>query len=96
MTSPVRSCGRRNPSKVMVWSAVKMANLAKRQGQNAIEQYYVEAAKVLLWEAEGRQGEMNAAQLSDYRAARTAYRNQEGRKAYELISGVMASLKAVR
>jgi len=77
-------------------SAVKMANLAKRQGQNAIEQYYLEAAKVMLWEADGRQEEMDAAQLADYRAARTAYRNQEGRKAYELISGVMASLRAVR
>jgi len=77
-------------------SAVKFANLAKRQGKAAIEQYYLEAAKVMLWEAEGRQAEMDAAQLGDYRAARTAYRNQEGRKAYELISGVMASLRAGR
>lgn len=73
-------------------AAVQIANLAKRQGENAIEQYYMEAAKVMLWEAEGRQGEMNATQLDDYRAAQAAYLDKEGRKAYDLISGVMASL----
>jgi len=75
-------------------AAVKIANLAKAQGEEAINQYYLESAKMMLWDAEKRKGQMSSSQLSTYRDADAAYRNSQGRKAYDLISGLMAELNA--
>ncbi len=73
--------------------AVKIAGVAKRQAENAINQHYLESAKVMLWEAERKKSRMSPDQLADYRDADQAYRNQEGRKAYDLTSRLLASLR---
>ncbi len=46
--------------------AVKLANMAKRQGEDAIAQYYLEAAKALLMEAYRFKGLMSTDLLADY------------------------------
>lgn len=75
-------------------AAVKIANLAQAQGEKAINQYYLESAKMMLWDAEKRKGQMSSSQLSTYRDADAAYRNAQGRKAYDLSSGLTAELNA--
>jgi len=74
--------------------AVKLANVAKAQAEEAINQYYLESAKMMLMEAEKRKGEMSSSQRSAYRKAESAYRNAEGKKAYSLISQLLAELNA--
>lgn len=74
-------------------TAVKIANIARRQGESAVNQFYLESAKVMLWEAEKQKPQMSPGQLADYKDADAAYRNQEGKKAYDLSSRLMASLK---
>jgi len=73
-------------------AAAKLANEAKRQGETAVNQHYLEEAKVTLWELEKRKGSMSAEQLAQYQDAEAAYRNHEGRKAYDLVASLMTSL----
>ncbi len=74
-------------------TAVKLANLARRQGEDAINRYYLESAKLLLSEAEKKKGQMSPEQFADYQDADAAYRSQEGKRAYNLASQLVASLK---
>ncbi len=74
-------------------TAVKMANIAKRQAEDAINQYYLENAKILLWEAEKKKRQMSPDQIADYKDADAAYRSQEGKRAYDLASRLIAALK---
>lgn len=74
-------------------TAVKYANVAKRQGEDAVAQYYLETAKVLLWDAEGIKDGMSTGQRARYQEAYDAYRNGEGRRAYDLISQLLAELE---
>ena len=74
-------------------TAVKLANNAKRQAEEAINRHYLENAKILLSEAEKRKSQMSPDQTADYNDARAAYRSQEGKRAYDLASRLMAALK---
>ena len=74
-------------------TADKTANIAKRQAEGAINQYYLENAKILLWEAEKKKRQMSPDQIADYKDADAAYRSQEGKRAYDLASRLIAALK---
>jgi nucleoid-associated protein YgaU len=73
-------------------TALKLATKARNEAQLAINQYYLEKAKVMMSKAEGTAG-LNAEQNATMRAASAAIANAEGRKAYDLLTGLMAELR---
>lgn len=73
--------------------ALKLANKAKSQAELAVNQYYLEKAKVLLVEAKSASG-LSGDQQSTLAAASEAITNAEGRKAYDLLSPLVAELRA--
>ncbi len=73
-------------------TAIKLANKAKGQAQEAVNQYYLEKAKVLMQEAQAASN-LTASQSATLRDASAAIANAEGRKAYDLLTGLVAELR---
>lgn len=74
-------------------NAIKLANQARSQAELGINQHYLEKAKVLYAEASASQG-LSADQQNTLAAAGEAIRNAEGRKAYDMLSPLVAELRA--
>ncbi len=74
-------------------TAIKLANKARSQAELAVDQYYLETAKVLYAEAGNASG-LTAEQKSTLNAAGVAIGNAEGRKAYDLLNPLVTELRA--
>ncbi|MEA2078562.1 MAG: LysM peptidoglycan-binding domain-containing protein [Pseudomonadota bacterium] len=74
-------------------AAVSLANKARNQAEMAENQYYLEAAKIMFDEASAVQG-LNASQQNALGEADKAIRNAEGRKAYDLLTPLLAEIRA--
>ena len=74
-------------------AAISLANKARNQAELAENQYYLEQAKVMFREASAVQG-LNASQQSALSEADKAIRNAEGRKAYDLLTPLLAEIRA--
>jgi len=74
-------------------TAIKLANKARNEADMAVNQYYLEKAKVLFAEASAAQG-LSADQQQTLAAAGEAIRNAEGRKAYDLLTPLVAEIRA--
>lgn len=74
-------------------TAIKMANKARSQAELAVNQYYLEKAKVLFAEVSAAQG-LSAEQRQTLAVAGEAIRNAEGRKAYDLLTPLVADIRA--
>lgn len=73
--------------------AVKLAGKAKFQAETAIDQHYLEAARVMLMEAEAARGHMSPDQQALYNDAQSAFRGHDGKTAFDLASRLAASLR---
>ncbi len=73
--------------------AIKLANKARNQAELAVNQYYLEKAKVMFNEASAMKG-LNANQTNTLSDADKAIRNAEGRKAYDLLTPLMTEIRA--
>ena len=73
--------------------AIKLANKARNEAELAVNQYYLEQSKVLYSEASATSG-LSADQQSTLNAADAAIRNAEGRKAYDLLSPLVAEIRS--
>ncbi len=74
-------------------TAIKLANKARSQAELAVNQYYLEKAKVLYAEAGNASG-LSAEQQGTLNAAGAAIGRAEGRKAYDLLNPLIAELRA--
>jgi len=72
-------------------AAIKLANKARNQGELAVNQYYLEKAKIMYQQASSVSG-LSAAQQSTLSDANKAIHNAEGRKAYDLLTPLMTEL----
>jgi nucleoid-associated protein YgaU len=72
--------------------AIKLANKARNQAELAVNQYYLEKAKIMYGEASKVSG-LNAGQQSTLNEAGDAIGNAEGRKAYDLLTPLMTELR---
>ncbi len=72
--------------------AIKLANKARDQARLAVEQYYIEKSKPML--SELSRTSLSGDQKARRDAAAEAIRNGEGKKAYDILSKLMAELKA--
>ena len=72
--------------------AIKLAKKAQAQAEEAVNQYYIEKAKPLLQEAQSAANLTNAQSVT-LRSAAAALANGEGRKAYDLLTGLAAELR---
>jgi len=73
-------------------TAIKLAGKARSQADLAVNQYYLEKAKVMYGQASSASG-LNAAQQGTLSQAADAIRNAEGRKAYDLLTPLMTELR---
>jgi len=73
--------------------AIKLANKARSQAEMAVNQYYLEKAKVMFDEASAMQG-LNANQSNALGDADKAIRNAQGRKAYDLLTPLLTEVRA--
>jgi len=73
--------------------AIKLANKARNQAEMAVNQYYLEKAKVMFDEASAMQG-LNANQSNALGDADKAIRNARGRKAYDLLTPLLTEIRA--
>jgi len=73
--------------------AIKLANQARSQAELAVNQYYLEKAKVLYAEAGNASG-LSADQRATLNEAGAAIGNAEGRKAYDLLNPLVTELRA--
>jgi nucleoid-associated protein YgaU len=73
--------------------ATRLANQARQEAETAINQYYLEKAKAMLAKAKGYGG-LNREQASVLADAELAISNYEGKKAYDLLKGLLAELEA--
>ena len=71
--------------------AIKLANKARDEAELAVNQYYLEQSKVLYQEASASSA-LSAEQQNTLSAADAAIRNAEGRKAYDMLSPLVAEL----
>jgi nucleoid-associated protein YgaU len=74
-------------------TAVQLANKARSQAEGALNQYYLEQAKLMLDEASAAQG-LSASQQNTLSEADKAIKNAEGRKAYDLLTPLLAEIRA--
>lgn len=72
--------------------AIRLARKAKGQAELAVNQYYLEESKFLIEKLKGRKG-LNADQQARLRQAEEAYRNADGRRAYDLASVLLEELR---
>jgi nucleoid-associated protein YgaU len=73
-------------------AAIKLANKARNQADLAVNQYYLEKAKVMYGEISKVSG-LSAEQMSTLSAASDAIRDAQGRKAYDLLTPLMTELR---
>ncbi len=73
--------------------AIKLANKARDQADMAVNQYYLEKAKVMFDEASAMQG-LDSNQVNVLSDADKAIRNAQGRKAYDLLTPLMTEIRA--
>ncbi len=73
-------------------AAIASAKQAENQAKEAVNQYYLEKAKVLMQEAQMASG-LGADQQSTLRSAANAIANGEGRKAYDLLTPLVSELR---
>ncbi len=73
--------------------AIKLANKARDQADMAVNQYYLEKAKVMFDEASAMQG-LDANQQNALSDADKAIRSAQGRKAYDLLTPLMTEIRA--
>ena len=71
--------------------AISLANKARTQAELAVNQYYLEKAKIMFDEASSVSG-LSANQQNTLTDAGTAIGNAEGRKAYDLLTPLMTEL----
>jgi len=74
-------------------TAIKLANKARGQAVEAVNQYYLEAAKVLYTQAGNASG-LSDSQKSTLTAAGTAIGDAKGRKAYDMLNSLVTELRA--
>jgi nucleoid-associated protein YgaU len=72
--------------------AISLANKARSQAELAVNQYYLEKAKIMFDEASSVSG-LSANQQNTLTDAGTAIANAEGRKAYDLLTPLMTELR---
>ena len=72
-------------------AALKLANKARNQAELAVNQYYLEKAKVMYKQAAAVSG-LSDAQKGTLSEADKAIRNAEGRKAYDLLTPLLTEL----
>lgn len=72
--------------------AIELANKVKGQAEEAVNQYYLEEAKVLMQEAQKASG-LTPDQEATLRAAANAITNAEGRRAYDLLTPLVTELR---
>jgi nucleoid-associated protein YgaU len=72
--------------------AISLANKASSQAELAVNQYYLEKAKIMFDEASSVSG-LSANQQNTLTDAGTAIANAEGRKAYDLLTPLMTELR---
>ncbi len=72
--------------------AISLANKARDQAELAVNQYYLEKAKIMFDEASSVSG-LSANQQNTLTDAGTAIANAEGRKAYDLLTPLMTELR---
>jgi len=73
--------------------AIKLANKARNQAEMAVNQYYLEKAKPMFDEASAIQG-LDVNQTNALADAGRAIRNAEGRKAYDLLTPLLAEIRS--
>jgi len=73
--------------------AIKLANKARDQADMAVNQYYLEKAKVMFDEASAMQS-LDSNQVNVLSDADKAIRNAQGRKAYDLLTPLMTEIRA--
>ncbi len=73
--------------------AISLANKARSQAEMAVNQYYLEQAKVLYAEASQVHG-LDGNQQNTLTDAAKAIQNAEGRKAYDLLTPLLAEIRA--
>ncbi len=74
--------------------AIQLANRAKSEAEQGYNQALLERAKALLQEAKQYEHAMNSSQLETLREAEAAIARFEGERAYALLSGLLAELRA--
>ncbi|GAB4351661.1 MAG: hypothetical protein Kow006_15760 [Gammaproteobacteria bacterium] len=74
--------------------AIQLAKRAQNEAEQGYNQALLERAKALLQEAKQYEGSMNADQLATLREAEAAIARFEGERAYALLSGLLAELRA--
>ena len=74
-------------------TAIKLANKARSEAELAVNQYYLEEAKVLYTEAGSSSG-LTAEQQNTLTAAGAAIGNAEGRRAYDMLNPLVTQLRA--
>jgi len=72
--------------------AISLADKARNQAELAVNQYYLEKAKIMYDDASGVSG-LTANQQNALADAGTAIGNAEGRKAYDLLTPLMTELR---
>jgi len=72
--------------------AIKLANKAHKQADLAVNQYYLEKAKVMYGKAKGASG-LTDAQRNTLNTAGKAIASAEGRKAYDLLTPLLTELQ---
>lgn len=72
--------------------AIQLANKARNQAELAVNQYYLEKAKVMFSDA-GTVSGLTANQQNTLSDAGKAIQNAEGRKAYDLLTPLMTELR---
>lgn len=73
--------------------AIKLANKAREQALDAINQYYLEKAKVALQELRGYGG-LSAEQQNALQQGEAAVATADGKRAYDILSALLAEVKA--
>jgi nucleoid-associated protein YgaU len=74
-------------------TAIQLANKVHNQAELAVNQYYLEKAKVMFQEASAAEG-LSAEQQRAVAGAGEAIRNAEGRKAYDLLAPLVSEIQA--
>jgi nucleoid-associated protein YgaU len=72
--------------------AIALANQSREQAELAVNQYYLEKAKIMFDEASSVAG-LSGDQQNTLAAAGMAIRNAEGRKAYDLLTPLLTELR---
>lgn len=73
-------------------TAIKLANKAREQAEDAVNQYYLEKAKPMLTELRGYS--LNSDQKRRMDSGATAITQGEGKRAYDILSALLAEVRS--